>query len=461
MKEERQERRSLGGASELGSFELDPRVLERVARGTRPTRRDAVAKIGIIAAVFALLGHVALTSPASACAGGAPALVWTILGAASAIYALFIIYHAVRYRPAAAAPDAELPSLTVIVPAFNEGPMVQTALLSTLEADYPRDRLEILAVDDGSTDDTWSYVDAVARAFPDRVTAVRMARNGGKRDALREGFARARGELVITVDSDSRLSPDALRQITAPLIADARVAAVAGKVLVLNRYESVLTRLLTARFFVTFDLGRAVQSRFGAVLCCPGALTAYRRSAVLDVLKAWSTQTFLGAPCTIGEDRALTTWLLRRGHRTVYQSTALVETLVPPTIRGVTKMLLRWERGNVRESLVMLPTLLTPWRKTDRWWPTLEIVLDTAQYPAALVMLALAIRHFLTAPMDLLRALAAVAVIGLAQSLYCLRSERSTDLVYNVGYAVFAFIGLQWIFPYSFLTMHNGKWLTR
>jgi hyaluronan synthase len=440
---------------------MDPRVVERVARGTRPTIHDVIAKAAIVAAVAALAVFLIVTRDRASGGGSGSALPWTVLGVASAAYALFVAYHAIAHKPIAMPRGAKLPTLTVIVPAFNEGPMVQTALLSALAADYPRDRLEILAVDDGSTDDTWSYIEAVAAAFPDRVTAVRMPRNGGKREALREGFLRARGEIVVTVDSDSRLAKGALREIAAPLVADERVAAVAGKVMVLNRYESVLTRFLTARFFVTFDLGRAVQSRFGAVLCCPGALTAYRRSAVLEVLDRWSTQTFFGAPCTIGEDRALTSWLLRGGHRTVYQPSAIVETLVPPGLRGVTKMLLRWERGNVRESLVMLPTLLRSWRKEDRLWPTLEILVDTIQYPLIVVMFALAVRHFVAAPLDLVRAVAVVAIVGLAQSLYSLRTERSTDFVYNVGYAIFAFLGLQWILPYSFLTMHDGRWLTR
>jgi hyaluronan synthase len=290
---------------------------------------------------------------------------------------------------------------------------------------------------------------------------VRLPRNGGKREALREGFLRARGEVVVTVDSDSRLDRLALREIVAPLVADEEIAAVAGKVVVLNRYESVLTRFLAARFFVTFDLARTVQSRFGAVLCCPGALTAYRGSAVRAVLARWSSQTFLGAPCTIGEDRALTTWLLRSGHRTVYQSTALVETLAPTTMRAMTRMLVRWERGNVRESLVMAPMLLTRWRTRDRWWPTIEVLTDIAQYPLAFVGIAYAVRQFVAEPFDALRMLAVVATIAVAQAVCCLRSERSSDLIYNVGYAVLACTGLQWIFPYSFLTMTNGKWLTR
>ncbi len=439
-------------------FELHPLVSERVERGTKPGRVELLAKAAI---VFLIVGLLLLAGALGRGGSLDGVRTYSVLGFASAAYALVVAVIAFRYRPVPRVCDAELPSVTVIIPAFNEGPMVQTALLSALEADYPRERLEILAVDDGSTDDTWSFISDVARAFPDRVTAVRLEKNGGKREALRVGFIRASGDVVVTVDSDSRLAPDALREIVAPLVSDEQVAAVAGKVFVLNRYESVLTRLLTARFFVTFDLGRAVQSHFGAVLCCPGALTAYRRSAVFEVLDAWSTQTFFGAPCTIGEDRALTTWLLRCGYRTVYQSTARVDTLVPPHFSGVTKMLLRWERGNVRESLVMLPTLFTRWRTRDRWWPTLEVALDLLQYPAVAIALFVAVRHFFMSPVDLVPALAIVAAVGLAQALYCLRSERSTDFIYNVAYALFAFIGLQWILPYSFLTMHNGKWLTR
>ncbi len=435
---------------------VDPRVRERATRGTRPTLFDPIGKVLVVAIVIALF--------ATTVARGLPPIrwsAWTALGRASLGYGRFVLWQAIRYRPVTPPSDRVLPTVTVVVPAFNEGPMVQNARLSALESDYPADRLEIVAVDDGSTDDTWSYMRAVAAAVPERVRAIQQPKNGGKKEALRAGFLAARGEIVVTVDSDSRLAKDAIRHIVAPLVEDPEVGAVAGKVTVLNRYESLLTRFLAARFFVTFDLARAAQSRFGAVLCCPGALTAYRRAAVLEVLDRWSHQTFFGAPCTIGEDRALTTWLLRLGLRAVYQSTAHVETLVPPGIRGMTKMLVRWERGNVRESLLMLPVLFTPWRSRDRLWPTLDVILDLLQYPFILVTSALAVRHFVAEPIDLVRALATVAVVALIQALYTLRSERGTDFVWNVGYAALAFVGLAWIYPWSALTVTNGRWMTR
>ena len=74
---------------------------------------------------------------------------------------------------------------------------------------------------------------------------------------------------------------------------------------------------------------------------------------------------------------------------------------------------------------------------------------------------ALAVRHFVAEPLDLVRALATVAVVALIQALYTLRSERGTDFVWNVGYAALAFVGLAWIYPWSALTVTNGRWMTR
>lgn len=407
-------------------------------------------------------GRLPVALDPSAIFSGSPArAALSLLAILSLTYLGLLFHHARVYRPVAPPAARDLPTVTVIVPAFNEGAMVRVALESALASDYPAERLAVIAVDDGSSDDTWAHISMVAAAHPGRVTAVRQPRNMGKREALKRGFELASGELVVTVDSDSRLSPSSLRHVVAPLVADPEVAAVAGRVLVLNRWSSLLTRLLSARFAITFDLCRAAQSRFGAVLCCPGALTAYRRAAVLSVLDRWMSQTFFGAPCTIGEDRALTTWLLRTGWRAVYQSTATVHTLVPTGVRGATRMLLRWERGNLREDLVMLPTLFRKWRPRDRAWPTFEILFELVQAPLAGVLLACTVRHLALHPADLLRILGTVCVASLLQSFWILRSERGTDFLYGVGYGLAAAIGWTWVTPWSLLTVRDGRWLTR
>ena len=415
----------------------------------------------VLGGFIALLATDALALVSATTTPPLVSFVLTGFGLAASTYFLLTLYHALRYRPVTLLAGTKLPRVTVIVPAYNEGAHVRVALESALASDYPEDRLEIIAIDDGSKDDTWEHILAVAGQHPTRIVPIQQPRNMGKREALKVGFEEATGELVVTVDSDSKLDPMAVRNIIAPMVADSEVAAVAGRVLVLNRTESIWTRLLSARFYLTFDLARAAQSRFGAVLCTPGALSAYRKSAVDGVLAQWSEQTFMGQPCTIAEDRALTTWLLRTGHRSVYQRTAVVETIVPENIRKMFRMLVRWERGNIREDLVMLPLLATKWRPRDQWWPTMEIVLELTQYPVAWLGLGMVFVRLMQHPESILTVGACVVFGAVVQCLYCLRSDRTSDFFFGVGYALFAFVGLQWVFPYSLVTVRDGRWLTR
>jgi hyaluronan synthase len=439
-----------------------------VAQGDAPAARQGAAAFALRAAILASVGAAFAASLFRLAAALLDAalrgdlLTLALGGFAGLVVAHFLttVVLALRYRAASPPPDAKLPSVTVIVPAYNEGAAVRVALESALAADYPEERLEILAIDDGSADDTWQHIEAVALASRGRVRALRQPRNQGKREALRLGFEEAHGEIVVTVDSDSKIGRGAIRAIVAPMCADPEVGAVAGRVLVLNRSANLWTRLLSARFVVTFDLARAAQSHFGAVLCTPGALSAYRLAAVRAVLDRWSTQTFLGQPCTIAEDRALTTWILREGFRSVYQRTAIVETIVPTTLARIARMMIRWERGNIREGLVMLPVLPTAWRPRDRWWPAFEIVLELLQHPVGWVAIALALPALADAE-HLPTVLALVLLGALVQSLYVLRSERLSEFFYGTLYALGAMIGLAWLFPYSLATVRDGRWLTR
>ena len=179
--------------------------------------------------------------------------------------------------PPASHEDA--PSLTVIIPAYNEGAMVEKSIYSVLAADYPQDRLEVFVIDDGSTDDTWQYIQAVAMEYPHLVTPFRFPKNRGKRAALEKGFRRARGEIVLTVDSDSMIERHTLLALAGPF-RNPRVGAVAGKVVVYNQNQGIIPRMLQVRYVLSFDFLRAVQSTYGTVYCCPGALAAYRTSVV-------------------------------------------------------------------------------------------------------------------------------------------------------------------------------------
>jgi len=363
------------------------------------------------------------------------------------------------YKPYPPA-EGPWPALTVIIPAYNEGAMVEKAIAAVATADYPADRLEIICIDDGSRDDTWFYIQRAQRRYPHLLRPIRFGANRGKKEGLYAGFTRGRGDIFVTIDSDSIIAPDALRHLVAPLMHDGQIGAVAGNVKVHNRHQSLMGKMQGVRF-VNLDYLRASQSLYRAVICTPGSLSAYRRTALLPQLEAWRRQTFLGAPCHHSEDRALTNFILRGGHYTYYQRTALVYTLVPQTYKGVCRMYLRWERGNVRESFVQLGYLFTRYREKYRLLPMVEFFLAQLEYPLTLLFFGLMLASVAVYPLILVKLLAILGVVSLVNLIYYLWLERDLEFIYGLIYTYYAFFLLQWIYPYACLTVRNRRWLTR
>ncbi|MEZ5728430.1 MAG: glycosyltransferase [Burkholderiaceae bacterium] len=356
--------------------------------------------------------------------------------------------------------DADAPTLTVIIPAYNEGAMVEKTIDSCIAARYPRDRLQIIAVDDGSRDDTWAWIERAAARHGSLVTPIRFERNQGKRAALAAGFERARGEIVVTIDSDSIIEPQTLLAIAGPF-ADPRVGAVAGNVRVLNRKRGLLPAMLAVRFGLSFDFIRSTESTYRTVYCCPGALAAYRAEVVRRVLPAWIEQRFLGTRCTIGEDRAMTNDILAQGYDAVYQRTAVVHTLVPERFGKMCKMLLRWDRSFVREESRLARIV---WKRPA--WPMIATVVERTivnvlRLPVALYMSGLFVTAAVADPTVVLRVALAIATSAFFYSLYYLRTERSWQFLYGIAYAFVAFFSLFWIYPYALMTARKGGWLTR
>jgi hyaluronan synthase len=386
-----------------------------------------------------------------------PSALWVVMGTVLLAFRTALLF---RYRPFDHAAPEQAPMLTVIIPAYNEGPMVAETIDSVARAAYPPGRLEIIAIDDGSRDDTWQHIKAAAARHPELVTPLRFSQNQGKRAALEAGFARARGEIAVTIDSDSVIEPQTLLAIAGPF-RDPKVGAVAGKVAAYNRRSGLIPRMLHVRFILSFDMLRAVQSTYGTVYCCPGALSAYRLSAVRAVLQRWRHQTFLGAPCTFGEDRALTNLILEQGMDTVYQQDAVVHTVVPHTYGKLARMYLRWERSYVREELRFLTRVLwrRPWR--TRWISFVDALFTNLRFPMIYVSLGLLVTLAMSDPYTVLRIVVAIGLMSTFYMLYYLRSERSLDFIYGVAYAYFAFFTLFWIFPYAVFTARARSWLTR
>lgn len=369
---------------------------------------------------------------------------------------------AIMYRPAAAVDDELLPNCTVIVPAYNEGRQVFDTLASVVNSDYPMSKLQIIAVDDGSGDDTWHWIQQAAVRFSNRIQTIRLTKNSGKRKALYEGFIRSTGDIFVTIDSDSIIETHTLRRLISPFVHDHKTGAVAGNVRVLNTKEGFIPKMLDVSFAFSFDFIRAGQSMVDTVFCTPGALSAYKRKPVMGHLEQWLNQTFLGKPAKIGEDRAMTNLIIRDGWKVKFQSDAVVYTNVPCKYKNLCKMLLRWARSNVRETLIMSTFIFSRFRRTratgarvNFLTSCINLLVPRALFGGLIATVSLEASDYL------LQLLAGSSVWATVPAAFYAMKRRTSDALYAFAYSVFWLFGLFWITPWAMLTPANGKWLTR
>lgn len=387
-----------------------------------------------------------------------------LFGASMSILAWRVLF-ALRYRSYARVGVKRLPRVTVVIPAFNEGEQVLATVRSVMASDYPRRLLKVVCVDDGSRDETWHWMTKARLEFPGYVDVIRQPWNMGKRAALMLGFNRAKGEVIVTLDSDSEILPRTLQELVSPFVHDARVGSVAGNVRVLNLAEGPLPKMLDVSFTSAFDFIRAGQSVYGGVFCTPGALSAYRAPLLKSLVGEWSAQTFLGNPATIGEDRALTNLVLAAGYRVVYQRNAVVLTKVPTSFTSLRKMLLRWARSNVRENLVMFSFVFNRFRPHDTGanWVRLFSVLQVVRMSLFEALKLFLLVALLLNPVTVLLAVCVGCIVGsiVPAAVHYLRYRGTFGIRWAVPYSFFWLFCLAWISIWGLLTAGNSGWLTR
>ncbi|MGI9659800.1 MAG: glycosyltransferase family 2 protein, partial [Gaiellaceae bacterium] len=152
------------------------------------------------------------------------------------------------YRPT---PDRGFrPTVSIVVPAFNEEDCIGRTIDACYTSDYPQDHVSVVVVDDGSSDGTWDQILAARERHPSLV-AVQFTKNRGKREAMAEGIRRSSGQVCVFIDSDSVIDADGLSLIVQDL-SDPRVGAVVGTAEVLNKRDNLLTKMQQVRYFVAF-----------------------------------------------------------------------------------------------------------------------------------------------------------------------------------------------------------------
>ena len=236
----------------------------------------------------------------------------------------------------------------------------------------------------------------------------------------------------------------------------------AGNVRVLNRNEGLIPRMLDVSFVYTFDFIRAGQSVIHTVMCTPGALSAYRRDVVLRNIHTWLSQSWWGRKVNIGEDRAMTNLILQRGYHVIFEQDAIAYTKVPTSYAGLCRMLLRWARSDVRETLVMASYVFQHFRSSSALGARVNLIVHLMSLTISQMAFAAVLACCLWRPYLLgLTLLGAAIIKSLPSVILYAWKYRNSGAVLGFLYGVFWAVGLLWIVPYSWFTVRHDGWLTR
>jgi biofilm PGA synthesis N-glycosyltransferase PgaC len=257
-----------------------------------------------------------------------------------------------------------MPLVSIIVPCYNEQDNANETIRAALAQRYPN--IEVIAINDGSLDNTAAVLDALAQGEP-RLRILHLAHNQGKAIGLQMGAVAASSEYLVCIDGDALLDRDAVSYLVAPLIDNPRVGAVTGNPRIRTR-STLVGRIQVGEFSSIIGLIKRTQRVYGQVFTVSGVVAAFRRRA-LDDVGYWS-------PDMITEDIDIS-WKLQKRHWSIFfEPRALCWILMPETVRGLWKQRLRWAQGGAEVFLKNLHGMWK-WRHRRMWILMLEFCLST------------------------------------------------------------------------------------
>ena len=366
------------------------------------------------------------------------------------------------YKPTPINPEYT-PSVSIVIPCFNEERWIKRTITSCLNQDYPLEKLEVIVIDDCSNDNSQEKIKEILQELKkevnydaeSRVHFYAQPKNAGKREALVVGAKMAKNELLVFVDSDSFLDPFAIRNLVQPF-QDKKVGGVSGRTDVANTFTNNLTKMQSVRYYIAFRILKAAEGLFDAVTCLSGPLSCYRKDLVLKYSDAWLNQTFLGQKATFGDDRAMTNFILRH-HRTDYQDTAVCSTIVPKTYKVFLKQQMRWKRSWLRESFIAATFM---WRKEpfmalSFYMGLLVPIVSPIIVIYNLIYIPLAHRVF---PLTFIIGMMMMALLMSFAQLFL---RRSSTWFYGVWFCLYYEAVLLWQMPVAWFTFWKSTWGTR
>lgn len=339
------------------------------------------------------------------------------------------------------------------------GGAIRETIIRIANSDYPKDRFNVIAVNDGSDDNTLSEMLAArdeAAKIGVEVIVIDWKKNRGKREGMAECIKRSKMDVIVFIDSDSFVERNTARELVKYFI-NPQVAAVAGHAYVTNADTNFLTKMQDVRYYVAFKAYKSAEALFGSVMCCSGCCSAYRRDYLMEILDDWLKQSFLGVTCTYGDDRSLTNYLLKKGYKTMFSPTAIAYTEVPDNFKKFMRQQLRWKKSWVRESLL---AGMFMWKRNPIMSISFYLGVILPLLAPIIVFRALIWYPSATGntPWFYLFGLALMAVVyGLYYYLY----TGDRKWVYGVVFAAFYTIVLIWQLPWAILNLRDARWGTR
>jgi biofilm PGA synthesis N-glycosyltransferase PgaC len=357
---------------------------------------------------------------------------------------------------------AELPGVSIIVPMHNEAAHARETIAQLMLQRYPQ--FEVIAVNDGSSDDTGAILDELALFHP-QLRVVHLAHNQGKAVGLNTAAMVARYEYLVCIDGDALLDEHALAWFMPHFLNGPRLGAITGNPRIRNR-STLLGKLQVGEFSSIIGMIKRAQRSYGRLFTVSGVIAAFRKSALHDV-GYWSADM-------LTEDIDIS-WKLQLAHWDIrYEPQARCWILMPETLRGLWRQRLRWAMGGVQVLFKYLPTLL-PWRQRRMWPIFLEFALSVAwAYVMGLVFLLWALGLLLPLPDALhIRSLlpgwngVVIGATCLAQIAVALRLDARYDyglsriyywmVWYPLAYWLLNMLTTIWALPKALLRRRNAR----
>jgi hyaluronan synthase len=338
--------------------------------------------------------------------------------------------------------------VTFIIPCKNEEFSIEKTITKCFEADYPAEKLEVIVINDGSTDGTQNVLTKLKEKFA-KLVVVNWEKNKGKREGMTTGFRLASGEIVVQLDSDSYINPESLRNLVKPF-SNPEIGGVCAHADPENADKN---------HFVSFKLQKAAESTFYMVFCLSGCCSAYRKEIVMPILDQFRSESFLGLPITWGDDRSLTNWVLRLGYKTVYSEEVQSYTICPEDYRTFLKQQVRWKKGWFVNSIIISKYLLMkyPFIAITYFFPLFIISLMTP----IIAVRALIYQPIVNGVIPFIYLFGIFLITALTVCYYRFVARENKYWPYLFIWAAVNAGFLSFILFYALATIQNRKWGTR